>query len=193
MQELIKLHSSDGKYIGTTCYNRNMPLYHAIEEYLALFCADPLHITIHGCSVGKEAYTLAVHLDALTENYQILALDPCMEFLVQSEAHKNIQYLCWPVQEWDYPEPQQVVVMCNMMLYIPEDEHADIIQQVAGYNSHLLAVTDVKEDVLLAAGYVKYMPHAEEIKSSWEHVPPTTKTQHILWEKVARGESLTYG
>ena len=193
MPRLIKQHSSCGRYIGTTCLNRNPTLYHSIEEYLALYCKDPIQVVIHGCSTGQEAYTLACNLDALTENYQILALDPCQEFLDKAEFHVNVEYLKSSIRQYRTDEQQHVVVMCNMMLYIPEDEHADIIQQVAGYNSHLLAVTDVKEDVLLAAGYVKYMPHAEEIKSSWEHVPPTTKTQHILWEKVARGESLTYG
>ena len=187
MPRLIKQHSSCGRYIGTTCLNRNPTLYHSIEEYLALYCKDPIQIVIHGCSTGQEAYTLACHLDALTENYQILALDPCQEFLDKAEFHVNVEYLKSSIRQYGTDEKQQVVVMCNMMLYVPKEEHKSIIDRVASYNTHLLAITDVEESIIYSAGYVKYFPHAEEIKQGWLYVPEGTKTQHILWEKLKRG------
>ncbi|MBI5444225.1 MAG: hypothetical protein HY900_23820 [Deltaproteobacteria bacterium] len=85
-QTPTRLRPTCGNRIGTTAFFRNRPLLDALWAELSTLSANPIRVLFHACSIGSEAYSLAIYAclaarSSRSKNLQICATDIERSFL----------------------------------------------------------------------------------------------------------------
>lgn len=170
------------------------------------------HAHFHGGSIGCEAISFSINgRKAFGGSYGglITSSDPCEEFIefandgwypvngveglvdevYGQSSTENVKFFLGSVFE-PLKHEVPVVFACNVFDYIPEEKHLGAIKTIAEYNTGLLGVTGVKEEVLRECGYTPYEKYAAYIPPAWKHTPQKTKEQkQVIWEKYGQDKA----
>lgn len=156
----------EGENVGTTCYFRNVELD---ETILALLGDGPATVLFQADSIGAGATSFRILRDMYGKDIVVKSRD------IMYGAYGNLREPC--------PIKYDVVYALNVFLYIPVEEHPEVVKTIASYNTKYLCVTHIQRH-LLDPYYTPVKDNHKRISENWRHAQGGVKDESFyIWER----------